>query len=144
MRTFTCTLLLAVLVITTAAYARPVYLKDGGMIQAKSVWRTKGMVHVLVNRDSLVDFHNSELDMKRTFPVRKKPAPPKPSEGAIHTPQAPAAVPPGSAVPAKPEGKRGFSLPTVGLPQKSPPSLGGKEEGAIRKQKREMSERLGE
>ena len=53
---------------TPSLAAREVYLKDGGVISARSVWRSGGKVHVLVNRDILTDFFVSEIDVKRTFP----------------------------------------------------------------------------
>ncbi len=64
---------------TPVMAAQLVYLKEGGVIKAKSVWRTKGKVHVLVNRDTLAEFSTAEIDMKRTFArkhrkIRKQPA----------------------------------------------------------------------
>lgn len=62
---------LALCILVPPAYAaRQVYLKDGGVIRAKSVWRSHGKVQVLVNRDILAEFSPAELDMKRTFPKR--------------------------------------------------------------------------
>lgn len=70
-------------VVTICVYATPlmaatVYLKEGGTINAKSAWRTKGKVHVLVNRDTLTEFSVYEIDLKRTFArkhrVLRKPA----------------------------------------------------------------------
>jgi hypothetical protein len=63
--------LLAVLALCISASpalaAQTVYLKEGGKISAQSVWRTKGKVHVLVNRDTLTEFSSAEIDLKRTF-----------------------------------------------------------------------------
>jgi len=60
-----------VLVWSVAAQAAVVYLKGGGQIKAQKVWRKKGAVVVLVNRDSITTFANSELNLKKTFPPRK-------------------------------------------------------------------------
>jgi hypothetical protein len=136
---------LMLLGLATPSLAARVYLKDGSVIDAKSAWHYQGKVQVLVNRDTLVTFLPAEVDQNRTFPrhhraVRKRP------HAAV--PQKCAAAPVAAAVPQKTAGK-GISLPSLpSLPAKlkemSPPSQGGKEEGVIRKQKREMQERLNE
>lgn len=64
---------------TPVLASRTVYLKEGGTISAKSVWRTKGKVHVLVNRDTLAEFSASEIDLKRTFSL-KRHVPRKPAQ----------------------------------------------------------------
>jgi len=131
-----------------SAQATTVYLNDGGTISARNVWREKGKVVVLVNRDSITSFSVSEINMKKTFPPRRKPVKPatpvaavpvsgKPSQGAVVQATAPA--------PAKPEKEsKKFSLPSLPnkLPEREIPK--GSEEGAIRKQKHEMAERLKE
>jgi hypothetical protein len=136
---------LMLLGLATPSLAAKVYLKDGSVINAKSAWHSQGKVQVLVNRDTLVTFLPAEVDQKRTFPwyhraVHKHPHAAVPQKGA--------AAPDAAAVPRKTAGKgillpRLPSLPTK-LPEMSPPSLEGKKEGAIRKQKREMQERLNE
>ena len=134
-------LALGVLVLTAYA-ARQVYLKDGGVIRAKSVWRTQGKVQVLVNRDILAEFSPAELDMKRTFPKRHPVSRKKTAAGL----QA-ATASNGQVTVQKPEGKKsGMSLPKVPeRPEAKPESLmPASEEGAIRKQKREMQERVNE
>jgi len=123
---------------TPSLAANTVYLKDGGVISAKSAWRSQGKVQVLINRDTLVTFLPSEIDMKRTFPRRRQAS----------TPQKTAATPAGTTAPQMGSGK-GILLPKLpSLPTKLPemalPSLSGKEEGTIRKQKKEMQERLNE
>lgn len=135
---------------TPAGAARQVYLKDGGVIAAQSVWRSKGTVHVLVNRDTLTSFGTAEIDMKRTFPRHRKAVGKK---SAPVAPQAAGSVPEGAGAGEKKpaaERKPAVSLPRLPslpavLPEKNPlPLGGGKEEGTIRKQKREMTERLNE
>jgi hypothetical protein len=136
---------LMLLGLATPSLAAKVYLKDGGVINAKSAWHSQGKVQVLINRDTLVTFLPVEVDQKRTFPqyhraVRKHPHAAVPQKGA--------AAPIAAAMPRKTAGK-GISLPCLpSLPTKlkelSPLSQGGKEEGGIRKQKREMQERLNE
>ena len=130
---------------TPCLAAKMVYLKDGGVISAKSVWRSQGKIQVLINRDTLVTFLPSEIDVKRTFPKRRH-ATAKGPQAAV--PQKAAAAPPGTTPPQKVSGK-GISLPSLPslptkLPEMTPPSLGGKEEGTIRNQKKEMQERLNE
>lgn len=138
---------LVLLGLATPSLAAKVYLKDGGVIGARSVWRSPGKVHVLVNRDTLTEYAPSEIDLKRTFPkrhhaVRHRPHAAIPRKGAV-MPAAGRATP--APAPQKTSG-RGFAIPKLPtkLPEMSPPSLGGKEEGTIRKQKREMQERVNE
>ncbi len=132
---------------TPALAARFVYLKDGGTIKAKSVWRTKGTVHVLVNRDTLTEFSTAEIDMKRTFArkrhtVRNQPVSPSPAtaqQAQSSNTAAPAAK--------QAEDKKKLSLPSLpNLADKNPenlvPSSGSG--GAIKKHKKEMAEKLGE
>ena len=47
---------------------KQVYLKDGGIIDSQSAWQRGGKVYVLVNRDIIADFDQSEIDLRRTFP----------------------------------------------------------------------------
>lgn len=144
----TCAVLLTV-VMATPAFAAKVYLKDGGVIQAKKVWREGGKVHVLATRHTLTTFEPSEINMKRTFVKRHRgakkvsavsPQAPVPVKGA-----APAAVTPAAPKPA--DKKAGVTLPNLPkLPEKKPeslvPSSGGG--GAIKQHKKEMAERAGE
>lgn len=134
-------LLLSALAVPAAADGL-VYLKDGGVIQAASIWRSKGRVQVLVNRESLVEFNPDELYMKRTFPGHHRTARRKP---AVKTLKTETAAPGEAAVTRNAKEKKGFlqqKLPS--LPERSPSSPAGKEEGTLKKQKREMTERLNE
>ncbi len=127
---------------TPSFAAKLVYLKDGGVIKAQKVWRSEGKVHVLVNRDTLADFNNSEVNLKKTFAKKRSAA--KSSKKVL---VAPAAVTTDTkAAAAQPEKRKtGISMPTMpALPEKSPAALAGKEEGSIRKHKREMAEKAGE
>lgn len=143
-----CTATLLMCVLATPAIGATVYLKDGGVIRAKSVWRSKGMVMVLVNRDTLAEFHPFEIDMRRTFVKRHRAVSTQPAATAGSAAQpTPSAAPNAAGKPAG--GKGGVALPKLptlpmSLPEKSPPSLGSSDEGAIRKHKREMSEKAGE
>lgn len=135
---------LVLLGLATPSLAARVYLKDGGVINAKSAWRSHGKVRVLVNRDTLVTLVPAEVDVKRTFP-RRHPVAVRHPHAVI--PQKAAAAPEGTATPQKASAKgKGSSLPSgpTKLPGMTPPSRDGKEEGTIRKQKREMRERLDE
>ena len=145
MKKLFCVMVL-LLVWVVSAQAATVYLKDGGAIKAKRVWREKGKVVVLVNRDSITSFAYDEVNLKKTFPPRKKQvkrvvATPTVSTTALAAP-ATGAVP--SAQPATAKTDKKISLPRLSntLPERSIPK--GSEEGTIRKQKREMEERMKE
>lgn len=143
-RILVASLLIATL--TTPAIAEKlVYLKEGGVIRAKSAWRSNGRVHVLVNRDTLTEFTPAEIDLKRTF-VGKAGKARKARNRAAHPRRATAGLPVQPAAAAVPvKRKAGFSLPSLpSLPERSPESLKGTEEGAIRKHKREMAEKIAE
>ena len=134
-------LLLSALTVPAFA-ARLVYLKDGGVIQALSAWRNKGKVQVLVNRESMVEFNIAELDMKRTFPKHRRPARQNP---AVKPLQTVTVAPTEATAVRKTEEKKRLSMPELPkLPQKDLSTLTGKEEGTLRKQKREMAEKLNE
>ena len=132
------------LVWAVSAQASTVYLKDGGRIKAKRVWREKGKVVVLLNRDSITSFAPGEVNLKKTFPPRKKRV-----KRMVATPAAPitssgVAAPGGAPSPGTPttKGDKKISLPSLPnkLPERSIPQAS--EEGTIRKQKREMEERM--
>lgn len=137
---------LMVVALATPAFAAKLYLKDGGVIQAKKVWRADGKVHVLATRHTMTSFEPCEVDLKRTFPkkttVAKKTAAVNTQEPAI------AAAPKGAAETQKPvEKKAAVSLPPLPkLPERSPenlvPSSGAG--GTIRQHKKEMAEKAGE
>jgi len=59
-------------IFAASSNAKQVYLNDGGVIHAQKAWRSDGRVHVLVNRDTLVDFNNSEVNLKKTFIKKRK------------------------------------------------------------------------
>ncbi len=130
-------------VFTTPSFAaKLVYLKDGGVIKAQKVWRSEGKVHVLVNRDTLADFNNSEVNLQKTFVKKKYSA--KSSKKAVAKPAAVTADTKATAVQQEKK-KTGIAMPTLpALPQKSPEALAGQNEGSIRKHKREMAEKSGE
>jgi len=136
---------LTAVVMATPAFAANVYLKDGGVIQAKRVWRSGGKVHVLATRHTLTTFEPCEVDLKRTFPKRHRAV----RKVAAVPPRAqPAAAAPNGAVAAqKPEPGKRISLPSLPkLPEKSPESLVPSSEGGgtIRKYNKEKAERIGE
>jgi len=145
MKRILCAALMAAF-LATPALAAKLYLKDGGVIQAKRVWREGGKVYVLATRDTLTSFEKSEVDLKRTFPkkhrVAKKTAPAAPQA------QTAAAAPSGAAATQKPaESKAQVSPPSLPKPpERSPagpaPSSGAG--GTIKQQKKEMSEKLAE
>ena len=133
-----------ILVWSVTAQAKVIYLKGGGQIKAQKVWREKGKVVVLVNRDSITTFANSELNLKKTFPPRKKKV--KDVEAGVSSTAAGSGSPvqaittPSLVPPAK--GDKKIVLPSLPnkLPEREIPKSG--EEGTLRKQKREMEQRL--
>lgn len=144
MKRILCAVLMAATMATPAVAAK-LYLKDGGVIQAKRVWRSGGKVYVLATRDTETSFEKSEVNMKRTFPrkrrVAKKVCAPTP-----HATTAVAAPHEAAAVQAPVEKKISVALPNLPkLPEKSPesllPSTGAG--GSIRQQKKNM-EKIGE
>ncbi|ABQ24402.1 DUF5684 domain-containing protein [Geotalea uraniireducens] len=60
------------LMLAGVCLGKQVYMTDGGIIDCESIWRRGGQVIVKVNRDIVVDFERSEIDLKRTFPEAKK------------------------------------------------------------------------
>ncbi|MBK5275697.1 MAG: hypothetical protein JJE30_11670 [Desulfuromonadales bacterium] len=144
MKRILCAALMAV-TLATPAFAANVYLKDGGVIQAKRVWRAGGKVHVLATRHTLTSFERSEIDLKRTFPGKHHRVI---KMVAAVAPQTTAAAPSGAAAQQKPaEKKTGISLPNMPkLPTKSPDSLvpSSGSGGTLKRQKKEMDEKLAE
>ena len=135
-----------VLLWAVSSPAAVVYLKDGGQIKAKRVWRENGKVVVLVNHESITSFASSEVNLKKTFPPRKKRVRP---QKATQSPAAAPGVPATgiTAVPAPEQPAKGgkkITLPALPnkLPERQIPA--GSEEGTLRKQKREMEERMKE
>jgi len=126
--------------------AAVVYLKDGGQIKAKRVWRENGKVVVLVNHESITSFASSEVNLKKTFPPRKKRVrPQKATQSPAAAPGVPATGATAVQAPEQPaKGGKKITLPSLPnkLPERQIPAAS--EEGALRKQKREMEERLKE
>jgi hypothetical protein len=139
-----CAVVMAAVLAAMPALAAKVYLKDGGYIKAKRVWRADGRVYVLATRDTLTSFEKSEVNLKRTFP--KKRAVAKKVEAVA--PQTATAAPDGAAAPQKPaDTKTGITLPALPkLPEKSPESLvpSSGTGGVIKQQKKNMADKLNE
>jgi hypothetical protein len=62
------------LVMAGACLGKQVYLKDGGVIDSQSAWRSGDKVFVKVNRDIVAEFNLNEIDLRRTFPKSASPA----------------------------------------------------------------------
>lgn len=145
MKTFFSVVVL-VLLWAVSSPAAVVYLKDGGQIKAKRVWRENGKVVVLVNHEAITSFANSEVNLKKTFPPRKKRVRlQKATQYPSAAPGVPATGP--TAVQASEQSAKGgkkITLPSLPnkLPERQIPAAS--EEGTLRKQKREMDERLKE
>lgn len=124
--------------------ARKVYLKDGGVITARSVWRSHGRVHVLVNRDTLTEFSVSEVNIRRTFPHRPRVIQKQTQTAAVTSVTTPSPATPASD---KKQGTRTLSLPDMpNLAEKKPENLlpSGGSGGTIKQHKKEMVEKAGE
>jgi hypothetical protein len=130
MKRILCAALITV-ALTTPALAAKLYLKDGGVIQAKRVWRSGGKVYVLATRDTMTSFEPSEVNLKRTFPKRHKVVHKK-RIGAVR----PAAT---AATPA-----RETTTPKAAEKAPESPAPSSSKGGVIRQHKKEMEERLGE
>lgn len=65
---------LFVIAVAGMAQAKPVYLKDGGIIECESFWRKGNDFFVKVNRDLVIPFSTDEIDLKKTLHQKKKPA----------------------------------------------------------------------
>jgi hypothetical protein len=144
MKRILCAVLITV-GLTTPALAAKLYLKEGGVIQAKRVWRSGGKVHVLATRHTQTSFEPSEVNLKRTFPKKRRVV--RKAVVAAQSAQTTNAPATETATPKAAEKKNRFSLPELPkLPERSPeslvPSSGGG--GSIKKHKKEMAERLGE
>lgn len=71
--------------------AKQVYLRDGGIVEAQSIRRQGNLIIVQVNRDTVVEFTRSEVDLRRTrLDGGKKPrrAVHKKAHGTVHSPAA--------------------------------------------------------
>jgi hypothetical protein len=140
MKRILCAALLAT-TLATPVFAAKLYLKEGGFIQAKRVWRADGKVYVLATRDTLTSFEPREVNLKRTFPKRHGMA--NKTVGGAHR-HATATPIQAAAAPKDADKKPRPVLP--GLPERSPESLvpSSGDGGSIRQHKKEMDERLKE
>jgi|GEM_PF-497019 len=153
-----CTALITLLMATSAMAAK-LYLKDGGTIQAKRVWRSDNKVYVLATRDTMTSFELSEVNLQKTFQKQKqkqrkvvrRTKKTTPLAASVIARTEPVVTP--SNKPA--EKKSGLKLPNLpslpdqNLPQRSPedllPSKGkSPKSGTIRGHKKEMLDRLDE
>jgi len=62
------------LMLTGVCLGKQVYLRDGGSVACESVWQRGSLIVVKVNRDTLVEFERSEVDLRRTFRANGKKA----------------------------------------------------------------------
>jgi hypothetical protein len=109
MKRIMCAVLIFATLVTPALAAK-VYLKEGGVIQAKRAWRSGGKVHVLATRHTLTTFEKSEIDLKRTFPRKHHTV----KKVAAVAPPATSAAPTGAAEAQKPADKQaGEALPKL-------------------------------
>jgi hypothetical protein len=112
-------LLLALLLnasLATMALARPVYLADGGIIEAQPDWKDEGRIYVLLNRDSLIHFAPEEINLKKTFAKKRQPVATSPGKKSV-TAKVPTPVAP---VKVDPEAK--VSIPAATAPAPAVPA----------------------
>lgn len=69
---YTVLIMFVWLMLAGVCLGKQVYLTDGGIIACESFWRRGDQVIVKVNRDIVLDFERSEINLKRTFPEAKK------------------------------------------------------------------------
>jgi hypothetical protein len=55
------------LMLAGVCFGKQVYLKDGGIIDCESFWRRGNVVIVKINRDTMLEFERSEINVRRTF-----------------------------------------------------------------------------
>lgn len=91
--------LVAWLGLSGMSWARQVYLRDGGRIECESYWKHNGRIVVKVNRDVMLEFAPGEIDLRKSFPLKKRGAAVKPKFKAeaeasttASSPQAPGAL----------------------------------------------------
>lgn len=58
--------------LTGICFAKQVFLKDGSVLECESFWRRNGEVVVKVNRDVVLYFTRSEIDLGKTFKEAKR------------------------------------------------------------------------
>ncbi len=56
------------LMLAGVSLGKQVYLRDGGIIDCESFWRRGNMVMVKINRDTVVEFEQNEIEVRRTLP----------------------------------------------------------------------------
>ncbi len=99
---------------------KQVYLRDGSIVDCQSFWKQGDKVMVKINRDVIVDFQKSEVNMKRTFHETAKKthhARQKAATGEALTTEA--KVPVAAAAPA-PAPKTRKALPLTAQPAPGP------------------------
>lgn len=117
---------IALLLSAGAATAKTFYLKDGATIEYRKVWQQGGLIHVLINRDTLVSFMPEEVDLKRTLRaagLKKFPTPraEKRRKAATHPATRKKAAQPGPQVEKSANGEK---LPSVSGDDSGPSSEG--------------------
>lgn len=135
MKRILCAVLMTV-ALTTPALAAKLYLKDGGVIEAKRVWRSGNKVNVLANRDTMTTFELNEVNLKLTFPKQHKPhKAARKRIGAVRPAKTVATPAPAEATTAAPNAQK-----------KSPeaPAPSNSNGGTIKQHKKNMQERLEE
>lgn len=103
-----CITLAATFCITPQLWAKTFYLKNGDQIEYQRYWKKDGRIHVLLNRDTEVEFSPKEVDLKNTKKAaklekkirHKKPVKRTPRRAAIKPVSAEKSAPVAKGVPA--------------------------------------------
>lgn len=85
------------------SFAKQVYLSDGSVLECESFWRRQGQIVVKVNRDVMLEFAPSEVNLRKTFPHKPKAKGLKPKRPVLQktaTAESAASTAPGSVLPA--------------------------------------------
>jgi hypothetical protein len=120
------------LMLAGVCFGKQVFLKDGSYIECVSFWRHGNQVTVKINRDTLLDFDRSEVDVRQTFNnsrkkhhrVRNKKSAGTALAHKATTPQVQAATNP---VPEAPQAPAATPEANAGHPQTSPAATTVKE-----------------
>ncbi|WP_183355965.1 DUF5684 domain-containing protein [Geomonas silvestris] len=91
------------LALSGVSFAKQVYLSDGSVLECESFWRRQGQIVVKVNRDVMLEFAPSEVNLRKTFPHKAKAKGMKPKRPVVQktaTAESAASPAPGNVVPA--------------------------------------------
>lgn len=106
-------MVVALLMLAGVCFGKQVYLRNGEIVDCQSAWRRGDAVVVKINRDIMVQFQSSEVDMRKTFPAAAK------RSVRVSPQKTGVAVPPQKAAPVANKDAASPSVPVV-KPEHSP------------------------